>query len=229
MALSVVMAADLFRGIAQGDLERIARLFAERRYPKGATIFERGDPGEALYVVKEGLVKLASHTGRGTETILHLLPPGALFGEILLSEQKRVFTALAETDAVVSVLPKQTLVQLLSTVPAFSMNIIRLLSQRLAKVEMEFAGFGHTWSYHRLAKVLLALGSQHGVKTAKGTALTLRLTHEELANLIGTTRETVSTQMGRFRRTGLIRREGKTLLLNDSRLAKLAREEEPPK
>ncbi|MBS1243985.1 MAG: cAMP-binding protein, partial [Deltaproteobacteria bacterium] len=99
---------------------------------------------------------------------------------------------------------------------------------RLAKVEMEFAGFGHTWSYHRLAKVLLTLGAEHGVKTPKGILLTLRLTHEELANLIGTTRETVSTQMGRFRRMGLIRREGKSLLLNVSRLAKLTREEEPP-
>ena len=228
MALSVVTTTDLFQGVPQSDQERIVRLFAERRYPKGTTIFEKGDPGEALYFVKEGMVKLASHSGRGTETILHLLPPGAVFGEILLSEQRRAFTALAETDAVVSVLPRHTLIQLLASVPAFSMNFIRLLSKRLAKVEMEFAGFGHTWSYHRLAKVLLELGAEHGVQTPKGTALSLHLTHEELANLIGTTRETVSTQMSRFRRMGLIRREGKTLLLNVPRLVKLTREEEHP-
>ncbi len=228
MALSVITATDLFQGIAQANLEGIARLFTERKYPKGATIFERGDRGEALYVVKEGLVKLASHSGRGTVTILHLLPPGAIFGEILLSEEKRAFTALAETDALVSVLPKQGLVHLLSTVPAFSMNFIRLLSRRLAKVEMEFAGFGHTWSYHRLAKVLLELGAEHGVKTPKGVALTLRLTHEELANLIGTTRETVTTQLGRFRRLGLIRREGRSLLLNVAGLRKLTWEADPP-
>ena len=227
MALSVVTQTDLFQGIAQPDLEGIVRLFTERKYPKGATIFERGDSGEALYIVKEGLVKLASHSGQGTETILHLLPAGAIFGEILFSEERRAFTALAETDALVSVLPKQTLVRLLLTFPALSMNFIRLLSRRLAKVEMEFAGFGHTWSYHRLAKVLLQLGAEHGVKTPRGILLTLRLTHEELANLIGTTRETVSTQMGRFRRMGVIRKEGKSLLLNGSRLAKLTREEEP--
>jgi len=228
MALSVITAADMFQGIAPADLEGIARLFTERKYPKGATIFERGDRGEALYVVKEGLVKLASHSGRGTVTILHLLPPGAIFGEILLSEERRAFTALAETDALVSVLPKRGLVHLLSTVPAFSMSFIRLLSRRLANVEMEFAGFGHTWSYHRLAKVLLKLGAEHGVKTPKGISLTLRLTHEELANLIGTTRETVTTQLGRFRRMGLIRREGKVLLLNTSGLRKLTQESEIP-
>jgi CRP/FNR family cyclic AMP-dependent transcriptional regulator len=228
MALSVVTTTDLFQGVAQADLDGILRLFTERRYPKGATIFERGDSGEALYVVREGLVKLASHSGRGAVTILHLLPPGAVFGEILLSEEKRAFTALAETDALVSILPKQSLAHLLSTVPAFSMSFIRLLSRRLAKVEMEFAGFGHTWSYHRLAKVLLKLGAEHGAKTPRGILLTLRLTHEELANLIGTTRETVTTQLGRFRRMGLIRREGKALLLNVAGLKKLAPEAELP-
>src|SRR5512139_4234495 len=218
MALSVFTTTDLFRGIAQADLERIVHPFSERKYPKGATIFERGDPGDALYFVKDGLVKLASHSGRGTETILHLLPPGAIFGELILSEERRAFTAVAGTDATVSVLPKERFVGLLTTVPAFAMNFIRLLSQRLAKVEKEHAGFGHTWSYHRLARVLLELGSEHGVRNPHGTAISLRITQEELANLIGTTRETVSTQMSRFRRMGLVRREGKTLVLNVPRL-----------
>jgi len=228
MALSIITATELFQGITQAELEGIVRLFTERKYRKGATIFERGDRGEALYVVKEGLVKLASHSGRGTVAILHLLPPGAIFGEILLSEERRAFTALAETDALVSVLPKQGLVHLLSTVPAFSMNFTRLLSRRLAKVEMEFAGFAHTWSYHRLAKVLLKLGAELGVKTPKGISLPLRLTHEDLANLIGTTRETVTTQLGRFRRMGLIRREGKILHLNVPGLKKLTQEPDLP-
>ena len=224
MGLSVVKETDLFRGIAQADLERIVHLFAERKYPKGATIYERGDPGDSLYFVKEGLVKLASLSGRGTETILHLLPPGAIFGELILSEEKRAFTAVAGTDATVSVLPKERLVGLLSDVPAFAMNFIRLLSHRLSKVEIEHAGFGHTWSYHRLARVLLKLGEEHGVRNSHGTAISLHLTHEELANLIGTTRETVSTQMGRFRRMGWVRREGRTLVLNVAKLRKVTRE-----
>ena len=226
MALSVVTGTELFRGVAQADLERILHHLAERNYRKGATIFGKGDAGDALYIVKEGIVRLAAHTGQGTETILHLLPPGAIFGEILLSEEKRAFTAVAETDASVSVLPKQALIRMLSTIPSFSMNFIRLLSRRLARVEGEYAGFAHTWSYHRLAKVLLKLGEEHGVKTPRGILLTLRLTHEQIANLIGTTRETVTTQLGRFRRMGLVRRDGKSLLLNAPRLAKLAREEE---
>ena len=225
MGLSVFTANDLFRGMEEADKNRIIPLFTERRFPGGGTVFERGDSGDALFIVKEGLVKLVSHSGRGTETILHLLPPGSIFGEILFSEEKRAFTALAGKKSVVAGLPKETLARLLSTIPAFSVNFIRILSQRLAKVEKEHAGFGHTWSYHRLAKTLLLLAEEHGFKTPKGTTIAVRLTHEELANLIGTTRETVTTQLGRFRRMGMVRREGKFLLVNAVRLARFVREE----
>jgi CRP/FNR family cyclic AMP-dependent transcriptional regulator len=225
MALSVNTTNDLFRGVEPADVERIIHLFADRRYPRGGTIFAKGDPGDALFIVKEGTVKLVSLSGRGTETILHILSPGAIFGEILFSEEKRAFTALAGKDSLVAALPKQALARLLSTVPAFSMNFIRLLSQKLAKVEREYAGFGHTWSYHRLAKILLQLADEHGVRTPGGTTLSIRLTHEELANLIGTTRETVTTQMGRFRRLGMIRHEGKRLQLDVPRLARFVRED----
>jgi CRP/FNR family cyclic AMP-dependent transcriptional regulator len=225
MALSVITTNDLFRGVEPVDLERIIRLFAERRYPRGGTIFAKGDSGDALFIVKEGIVKLVSLSGRGTETILHILPPGAIFGEILFSEDKRAFTALAGKDAVIAALPKEVLAQLLSTTPSFSMNFIRLLSRRLAKVEKEYAGFGHTWSYHRLAKTLLQLAEEHGVRTPRGTTLPIRLTHEELANMIGTTRETVTTQMGRFRRLGLLRRDGKLLCVDVPRLVRFVRED----
>ena len=116
----------------------------------------------------------------------------------------RAFTAVAGTDALVTVLSKGSLVELLASIPTVSKNFIRLLSKRLAKVEKEFGDFGHTWSYDRLSKILLQLCEEHGKETPKGTVIPLRLTHEDLANLIGTTRETVTTQMIRFRRMGLV-------------------------
>lgn len=120
-----------------------------------------------------------------------------------------------------------TSVELLLAVPRVSENFIRTLSRRLSKVEQEFAGFGHTWSYHRLAGVLLALADEHGVGTPKGTALSVKLTHEDLANLIGTTRETVTTQLTRFRRMRLVRREGRSLLLDIPRLKAFVRDRAP--
>jgi CRP-like cAMP-binding protein len=171
-------------------------------------------------------VRILSLSDKGTETILHILKPGAIFGELLLSEERRALTAVAGTDVVVTVLSKGSLVELLSSVPTIARNFIRLLSRRLAKVEKEFADFGHTWSYHRLSKVLLQLCEEHGQETPKGTLIPLRLTHEDLANIIGTTRETVTTQLNKFRRMGLVKLQDRFLVVNRKRLEEFGHSEE---
>ena len=223
MPLSVNTAVELFHGISETDAQRVARLCAERKYPKDATIFSKGDPADALFIVKEGKVRILSLSDKGAETIVHILKEGEIFGELLLSEEQRAFTAVAGTDALVTVLSKGNLVELLAVLPAIAKNFIRLLSRRLANVEREFGEFGHTWSYNRLAKVLLRLCEEHGKETPKGTLIPLRLTHEDLANLIGTTRETVTTQMIRFRRKGLVTRQDRFLVVNKPRLEEFGR------
>ena len=168
-------------------------------------------------------MRILSLSDKGTETIVHILKQGSIFGELLLSEEKREFTAVASTDARVTVLSKGSLVELLASIPTISKNFIRLLSKRLAKVERESGDFGHTWSYNRLTKVLLRLCEEYGQETPKGIVIPLRLTHADLANLIGTTRETVTTQMIRFRRMGLVKRQDRLLVVNKPRLEEFAR------
>src|SRR5512140_2387310 len=223
MPLSISTAVELFQGISETEAQRVARLCTERKFRKGATIFSKGDPANALYIVKGGKVRILSLSDKGTETIVHILKEGAIFGELLLSEEERAFTAVAGTDALVTILSKGSLVELLASIPTISQNFIRLLSKRLAKVEKESGEFGHTWSYNRLSKVLLRLCEEHGKETPKGTVIPLRLTHEDLANLIGTTRETVTTQMIRFRRMGLVKRQDHSLVVNKPRLEEFGR------
>jgi CRP/FNR family transcriptional regulator len=223
MPLSFNTAVELFQGISETEAERVARLCTERKFRMGATIFSKDDPGNALFIVKSGKVRILSLSDSGAETIVHILKEGAIFGELLLSEEMRFFTAVAGTDAVVTVLPKGSLVELLTSIPTISKNFIRLLSKRLAKVEKEFGDFGHTWSYDRLSKVLLQLCEEHGKETPTGTMIPLRLTHEDLANLIGTTRETVTTQMIRFRRMGLVKSQDRFLVVNKARLKEFGR------
>ncbi|NJD61214.1 MAG: Crp/Fnr family transcriptional regulator [Deltaproteobacteria bacterium] len=223
MPLSHQTASDLFQGISEPEAQRIARLCTERRYRKGATIFSRGDSADALYMVKEGKVRILSLSDKGTETIVHILKQGSMFGELLLSEERRAFSAVAGTDVVITILGKSSLVELLTSIPALAKNFIRQLSRRLAKVELGAADFGHTWSYHRLSKVLLQLCEEHGQQTPKGTLIPLRLTHEDLANLIGTTRETVTPQMNRFRRMGIVNRQDRFIVVNRPRLEQFIR------
>ena len=150
-------ALELFKGLSDADLRRIAQLCTERRYPQGATIFSEGDPGDAMFIVTEGLVKLVSVSDKGAETILHILKPDQIFGELLFAEERRAFDAVASTDVLVTIIPRKSFEEILTSFPAVARNFIRLLSKRLVRVERGLAGFGHTWSYHRLGKVLLQL------------------------------------------------------------------------
>ncbi|MGE5190179.1 MAG: Crp/Fnr family transcriptional regulator [Gemmatimonadota bacterium] len=226
MPLSVLTAGELFRGTSEAEARRIAGLCAERHYPKGAVIFARDDPADHLYIVQDGLVRLVSISDKGAETILRIFKEGEIFGELLLAEERRAFTALVAEDARVAVLSRRNFSELLSSVPIVAENFIRLLSRRLTKVEREFAAFGHTWSYHRLAIILLDLARRHGVKSPRGTRIALRLTHDDLAKLIGTTRETVTTQMNRLSRKGMVRRDGRLIVIDGPRLRRLIGREE---
>jgi CRP/FNR family transcriptional regulator len=225
MPLTAIIAGDLLQGMTEPEREKFAAACAERRYHQGATIFSRGDTADSLYIVKEGSVRILSLADDGTETIVHILKPGEIFGELLLSEEKRALTATAGSDVQVTVLSKGRLVELLSAIPALAKNYIRFLSRRLVNVERHFVEFGHTWSYHRLARTLLKLCADHGRETPEGTVIPLRLTHEDLANLIGTTRETVTTQLNRFRRMKLVKRQDRFLVVHRTRLEEFARQE----
>lgn len=211
-------AVELFQGITEAEGHKIARLCSERRYPQGTTIFSEGDPSDSVYILKRGHVKLVSFSEKGTQTILHILKPEEIFGELLLAQEKRPFTAIAIEDVLATVIVRERFLVLLSSAPTIALNFAGLLSTRLMKIEKELAEFGHTWSHNRLAKILLQLCEQHGTETPKGILIGLRLTHEDLANLIGTTRETVTTQLKKFERMGILHRQDRRLVVNKRRL-----------
>jgi CRP/FNR family transcriptional regulator, cyclic AMP receptor protein len=221
-----VTALDLFQGTAQRDAQKISGLCTEKWFPRGTTIFREGESTDAVYVLRRGMVKLSSLSDKGRETILHILKPDEVFGELLLSEEQRAFTAVTLEDSLVTIISKESFVELLSTVPTVALTFIRLLSKRLALVERGLAEFSHTWSYHRLARVLLQLSEKYGEEVPNGTLINVRLTHEDLANLIGTSRETVTTQLSKFTRLGLMKRQARHFVVAKSKLTDFVRSEE---
>jgi CRP-like cAMP-binding protein len=211
-------AGELFHAIPDTESRKIAGLLAPKMYPRDAALFYEGGPGDSLFIVRKGLVKLVSLSDAGTETILHILRPEDVFGELLLVEGMRPFTAIAMTDVAADVLSRNHFLEILPACPVFAANYAKLLSARLMQVEREFAGLIHAWAFHRLAKELLHLAEDIGEDTGSGTRIALRLTHEDLANLVGVARETVTIQLHKFEEMGLIRREGRTLVVNRARL-----------
>jgi len=219
VALPFQTSEELFRGIPEGEARKILDLCSERPFPPDAAIFREGDVADALFIVKTGLVKLVSLSERGTGSILHILHPGEIFGELVIHEEKRPFTAVTVTDVTVSRLKRKDLLDLLSSIPSFSRNFLGMLSARLLRVERDFADLLNAWAYHRLARELLHLAGDLGEETPAGTLIPLHLTHEDLSNLIGTARETVTIQLHKFEEMGMIRREGRRIIVNRARLA----------
>lgn len=218
MPLPFQTAEELLQGIPEEEARRIAGLFADKKYDRDAALFYEGGPADSLFVVRKGLVKLVSLSERGTESILHIVRADDVFGELLLVQGQRPFSAIALTDVQAGVLSRKDFLEILRTSPVFASNYTRLLARRLMEVEREFAGLIHAWAYHRLAKELLHLAEDIGEDTRTGTRIALKLTHEDLANLIGTTRETVTIQLHKFEEIGLIRREGRNLIVDRARL-----------
>ena len=210
---------ELLHGFSEAESGRVHSLFIERRFLRNAEVFRQGDPPEGVCVVKKGLVKIVALSEKGTEQILHILRPVDVFGELVLVGKPRPFTAVALTDAVVSILPLAVLQDLLATSRVFTRNYLRLLSLRLYELEQTFPALVQAWPHHRLAKELLHLAEDLGDETPKGTRLTLHITHELLSNLIGASRETVTLLIHKFEEIGLLRREGRDLFLNRERLA----------
>ena len=210
---------ELLSGFSEAESGRFHSLCIERRFLRDAEVFRQGDPVDGVCIVEMGLLKIVSVSEKGAEQILHILRPGDVFGELILLGKPRPFTAVAMTDATVSILPLAIVQDLLKTSPVFLRNYLRLLSMRLYELEQTFPALVQAWPHHRLAKELLHLADDLGDETPKGTRLTLRLTHELLSNLVGTSRETVTLLIHKFEEIGLLRREGRDLFLNRERLA----------
>ncbi|MBI5905419.1 MAG: Crp/Fnr family transcriptional regulator [Deltaproteobacteria bacterium] len=219
MPLPFLSVRELFSGLPPGDTAKVRSLCVERTISRDAAVFRQGDPPDGACILKKGLVKIVSLSEKGADRILHILRPGDVFGELALIGEPRPFTAVALTDAVVSVLPSARLQEMLSSSPSFSRNFLRLVSLRLHDVERNFPAFAQAWPHHRLAKELLHLAEDLGDETPKGTRVTLRLTHEDLSNLIGASRETVTILIRKFEEMGLVRREGRELFLDRDRIA----------
>jgi CRP-like cAMP-binding protein len=217
----VTPAVELWQGLSPEEQRQVARVCPERRYPEGRAIFSPGDAPDALYVLKSGLVTL-SHVSRiGQGSIIRVFGPGDVFGELLLTVPARPFLARALTTCVVTVIPAKTFLQLLATIPRIGFNFTCVLSRHLVEMALDRGRTSHTWSSERLALVLLKLGTAHGVEDRAGTAIDLPLTHQILADMIGTSRETITRDLRRLKRQGIVSQRGRALVIQAARLKAL--------
>lgn len=197
---------DLFDGAEDRELAALAATVREQ-WVRRREVLQWPPDGDGVFIVKTGRVKLVQATPDGRRVTIDILEPGDLFGELSGDGGNSHGEAVAEAleDALICRLSRAQFETLLRLKPDLALRVVEVVDQRRSRVETRLRDVMLYDVPTRLARLLLQLGEQHGIMTRDGIRLDLRLTHEELASLIGSTRETVSAILSEFRTRGLVR------------------------
>jgi CRP-like cAMP-binding protein len=201
-----------FAGLDQGALERVAAGTRTRRFRRGEVIFHAGDPGDALFIIVSGEVKIALPSETGDEAIIASLRPGDVFGELALLDgaaRSATASALAVTEAVV--LPRDRFRELVATEPAVRDALLASLAAELRRLTVHVEELHFLDMTGRVAARLVRLAEESGPARDDGIVrLRSSLTQGELASMVGCTRQSVNKLLGQFADEGFVRldREG---------------------
>ena len=221
----VLMRAPLFAVLDSEGAAALKSSMDETRLVKGDILFSEGDAGDRLYVVTEGKIKLSHASGDGRETLLAVMGEGQMFGELSLFDPgPRTATASALTDVTVLGLGHQALRPWLTGRPEVAEALLQALARRLRRTNETLSDLVFSDVPGRVAKALLDLGERFGHMEPDGLHVTHDMTQEELAQLVGASRETVNKALADFVSRGWLRLESRSVVLLDTeRLQRRAR------
>ncbi|MEJ6578156.1 MAG: Crp/Fnr family transcriptional regulator [Actinomycetota bacterium] len=219
---AVVRRAPLFSALDDAEASSLRESMVLVKVSKGNTLFKEGDDGNRLYVVLEGKLKLGITSNDGRENLLSILGPGEMFGELSLFDPgPRTATATAVTDARLLSLAHDQVIGWVSEHPKVSLQLLGRLAQRLRRSNEVLADLVFSDVPGRVAKAIMDLGERFGVKKADGLYVNHDLTQEELAQLVGASRETVNKALADFAGRGWVRLEPRSVVVLDiERLSK---------
>ncbi|MEK6720992.1 MAG: Crp/Fnr family transcriptional regulator [Chloroflexota bacterium] len=215
----------LFAGLSEEDMQAIGHVTTMTHCVRGQQILSPDDPPDRIHIIKKGRVRVYRMSPDGKQLTLDIYEKGTILGDMSLLGQDRFPEAYAEAidDGIICTISPDELRRLIERYPIVGVNIIRHLSRRLKSAERELEAMAYQRVDQRLARKLLDLGQRFGVSTVRGTLIQARLTQQELAEMIGTTRETLAHTLGDFRRRGLLDSANHSVLIRDAeRLTEIA-------
>jgi len=215
----------LFRGLDDEGAQALSSSMTTVKIRRGDVLFSEGDSGDRLYIVTEGKVKLGRTSADGRENLLAILGPGQMFGELSLFDPgPRSATATAVTDCTMQSLNHDELGQWRDGRPEVARGLLTQLAGRLRRANDVVADLVFSDVPGRVAKALLDLASRFGRVADDGVHVHHDLTQEELAQLVGASRETVNKALADFASRGWVRLEARSVVLIDvDRLRRRAR------
>jgi CRP/FNR family transcriptional regulator, cyclic AMP receptor protein len=221
----VLSQAPLFEALSEEDATALRSGVTEVVLDKGERLFTEGDEGDKLYIILKGKIKLTRASLDGRENLLSVHGPGEMFGELSLFDPRpRTASATAVTTACLAALAHDAVRTWLATRPEVAMHLLAALAQRLRRINDVKNDLVFTDVPGRVSKALLDLAERFGVPQPEGIQVNHDLTQEELAQLVGASRETVNKALADFVSRGWIQLSAKSVLVTDpERLRRRAR------
>jgi CRP/FNR family cyclic AMP-dependent transcriptional regulator len=209
----VLRQIPLFQALTDRDLAEIAELLIERRFKARATVFEEGTVGEYMYVIREGQVKVSKMSDDGREKVLEILGPGDFVGEMALLDQSlRSASVKSVSDCVLLALSRNDFMALLRRNPEIALELIREQTRRLRETDEEVRGLLFERVEGRTRRVLLRMATERIPEFPERPA-TEAVTHQQLADVVGTSRETITRVVKGLKRRGWLAQHGKQYVL----------------
>ncbi len=196
---------SIFADLAESDIRDLMAVAKRRAFRSGEVIFHRDDPGQVLYLIKEGKVKICLISPDGQEISLAVLGVGEYFGEFALYDGlPRSADAITLEKVECYTLQRSDFQSAIMKNPKIAIQVLEGLSKRLRNTDQMVEDLFFLDVYGRVAKKLLDLSGMHGIKVENGTLIDVRLTQQELASMVGASRESVNKVMGYFPDKGYI-------------------------
>ncbi|WP_028308688.1 Crp/Fnr family transcriptional regulator [Desulfitibacter alkalitolerans] len=215
---NIIRKIPVFSELEGHLIEKIAELTIIKKYAKNDIIFFEGDPGEAIHFVKSGKVKIFKTSEGGKEIIINILNPGDIFAEVILFQKNIPYPASVEVieEGEIGSIRNRDLERLISENPQLAVELLRAMAKKLKEVQQRVRELGSNDAIERTIRVLSALAKNHGSKTKDGIVLCKNITRQDMANLVGTTRETMSRILSKFSKEGLVEIKGRTIVIKNA-------------
>ncbi len=205
---------DVFSDLQGADLERLAALLQEVSYRREEIILHKEDPGDSLFIIRQGRVKVVLYGDDGREVILSILRDGDFFGEMsLLDGEPRSAFVVAMEDSCAYILKRDAFLDTLMERPMIALKILGELSRRLRLADDKIGSLALLDVYGRIAGALLQLARTEGKVEGDKVIIDSRPTQQEIASMAGASRETVSRVLSDLAKSGLISMEGKRVII----------------
>ncbi len=204
----------LFESLNDDELSALSQVALPRVFPKDRVVIMAEDEGDTLFVIARGQVKVSIVSEDGREVILSILGEGNFFGEMSLLDghpRSANVTTMHETELLM--VRRADFLRLIQNIPQIAIKLLSVLATRLRKTDRKIEGLALSDVTGRITQTLLQLAEEQGTPTPEGVLVRNRPTHQDLANMSGTTRETVSRILKRLENQGYIAHQGKDLLI----------------